>query len=68
MYGRSIPVPLLTKLITDTTYITNINLEQIFIGKTFKMENIYYDLDKYDIRPDAAQELNPEKLVQILKR
>ncbi|MBL0327244.1 MAG: PD40 domain-containing protein [Cytophagaceae bacterium] len=65
MYGRSIPVPLLTKPVTDTTYITNINLEQIFIGKTFRLENIYYDLDKYDIRPDAALEL--DKLVQILK-
>ncbi|MCA0363302.1 MAG: OmpA family protein [Bacteroidetes bacterium] len=65
MYGRSIPIPLLTKPVTDTTFLTDINLDQIFIGKTFRLENIYYDLDKYDIRPDAAKEL--DKLVQILK-
>lgn len=65
MYGRSIPQALLTKASTDTTFYTNINLDQIFVGKTFRLENIYYDLDKYDIRPDAAVEL--DKLVQILE-
>jgi peptidoglycan-associated lipoprotein len=65
MYGRSIPQELLKKSITDTTFYTNINLDQVFIGKTFKLDNIYYDLDKFDIRPDAALEL--DKLVQILK-
>jgi peptidoglycan-associated lipoprotein len=65
MYGRNIPQALLKKPITDTTYYTNINLEQVFIGKTFRLENIYYDLDKFDIRDDAAKEL--DKLVQILR-
>jgi outer membrane protein OmpA-like peptidoglycan-associated protein len=65
MYGRSVPQVLLKKPITDTTFKTELKLEQIFIGKTFRLENIYYDLDKYDIRPDAAIEL--DKLVQILK-
>jgi outer membrane protein OmpA-like peptidoglycan-associated protein len=65
MYGRSVPQALLKKPVTDTTFTTEITLEQIFIGKTFRLENIYYDLDKYDIRPDAALEL--DKLVQILK-
>ncbi|MCP9766946.1 flagellar motor protein MotB [Lacihabitans sp. LS3-19] len=65
MYGRSIPYPLLKKPVTDTTFKIEINLEQVFVGKTFRLENIYYDLDKYDIRSDAAVEL--DKLVQILK-
>ncbi len=64
MYGKSIPLPLLTKPVTDTTFYVHIPLEQIFVGKTFRLENIYYDLDKFDIRPDAALEL--DKLVQIL--
>jgi outer membrane protein OmpA-like peptidoglycan-associated protein/tetratricopeptide (TPR) repeat protein len=37
------------------------------VGKVrpIKLDNIYYDLDKWNIRPDAAIELN--KLVKILK-
>lgn len=64
MFGRTIPPILLTKPVTDTTFYTDITLERVFIGKSFVLENIYYDLDKYDIRPDAALEL--DKLVQIL--
>ncbi|WP_409014708.1 OmpA family protein [Emticicia sp. 21SJ11W-3] len=64
MYGRTIPQSLLTKAITDTTFFASLNLEEITLDKTFRVENIYYDLDKWDIRPDAALELN--KLVQIL--
>ncbi len=65
MYGRSIPASLLTKPLTDTTFLVNIDLDQLFIGKTFRLENIYYDLDKADIRADAAIEL--DKLVRILQ-
>lgn len=64
MNGRAIPQSLLTKAITDTTFYTTLNLEEIALEKTFRVENIYYDLDKWDIRPDAAIEL--DKLVQIL--
>ena len=35
------------------------------MDKSIILENIYYDLDKADIRADAAKEL--DKLVQILK-
>jgi len=35
------------------------------LNKPIIIENIYYDLDKYDIRPDAAVEL--DKLVRTLK-
>ena len=64
MSGRAIPQSLLKKPVTDTTFYTSLSLDQIFIGKTFRVDNIYYDLDKWDIRPDAALEL--DKLVQTL--
>jgi outer membrane protein OmpA-like peptidoglycan-associated protein len=35
-------------------------------NEVFKLENIYYDLDKYFIRPDAAAELN--KLIPVMKQ
>ncbi|WP_337042862.1 OmpA family protein [Emticicia sp. 17c] len=64
MFGRAIPQALLNKPVTDTTFYTSLTLDQIMIDKTFRVENIYYDLDKWDIRPDAAIEL--DKLVQLL--
>jgi outer membrane protein OmpA-like peptidoglycan-associated protein len=39
-------------------------MDKAFVGKTFKLENILYDFNKFDIRTDAALEL--DKLVQIL--
>lgn len=42
-----------------------IKLEKLSKGQTFVLKNIYYDLNKYFIRPDAAVEL--DKLVQIMK-
>ena len=36
------------------------------INENFVLHNIYYDLDKYNIRPDAALEL--DKLVTLMKR
>ncbi|MBK9798910.1 MAG: OmpA family protein [Bacteroidetes bacterium] len=40
-------------------------LEPIVIDKPIVIENIYYDLGKWDIRPEAAAEL--DKLVQFLR-
>lgn len=37
----------------------------IRIDKLYEMENIYYGLDKWEIQPEAAKEL--DKLVQLLK-
>jgi outer membrane protein OmpA-like peptidoglycan-associated protein len=36
-------------------------------GDIFKIDNIYYDLDKYAIRSDAAQELS-NKLLPVLQK
>lgn len=65
MSGKSIPPIFLTKIVTDTTFLVNIRLDKLELNKTFTLENIYYDLNKFNIRPDAAIEL--DKLVQILK-
>lgn len=40
-------------------------MNQIVIGKAIKIDNIFYDFDKFNIRPDAALEL--DKLVTVLK-
>ncbi|MFC7526999.1 OmpA family protein, partial [Parapedobacter sp. GCM10030251] len=41
-------------------------LEPIFeVGRTFELENIYYDFDKHNIRPDAAAVL--DELVRTLR-
>lgn len=42
-----------------------LELERIIVDKPIVLKNIYYDLDKWDIRPDAAIELN--NLVQIME-
>lgn len=42
----------------------DIALEKAEINKPYKVENIYFDLDKSNIRPDAAAEL--DKLARLL--
>lgn len=68
MEGRSIPPILLKKAITDTTFTMAITMDKPEIGKEitqlYQINTIYYDLDKSDIRPDAAIEL--DKIVQFL--
>lgn len=48
-----------------TTLYSVLELERVKKGIAIKIENIYYDLDKWYIRPDAAKEL--DKLVKVLK-
>jgi peptidoglycan-associated lipoprotein len=62
--GKTIPKEKLNKLETNKVFKTKIVLDQIVLDKAIVMENIYYDLDKADIRTDAALEL--DKLVTIL--
>lgn len=45
-------------------FTANFELDQIIIEKPIVLENIYYDLDKWFIREDAAKELN--RLVQVM--
>lgn len=62
--GRSIPQEELKQLVTNVTFDTLMYLEPIIVDKAIVLENIYYEFAKWDIRPDAAQEL--DKLVDIL--
>jgi outer membrane protein OmpA-like peptidoglycan-associated protein len=45
-------------------YSLTIELEKIAAGKQFVLDDLFYDLNKYNIRPDAAIVL--DKLVKIL--
>lgn len=63
--GKEINRDTLTELVTNVRYDTVLVLERIEKDKIFVLENIYYDLDRAEIRDDAATELN--KLVTILQ-
>ena len=65
MEGKEIAEEKLFKPITDTTFFANVGLDKIVLNKSIKVENIYYDLNKYEIRSDAAIEL--DKLVLVLE-
>lgn len=63
-YGKSIPLESLKELVTNITLDTIVVLDRLEKNKIFVLNNIYFDLDKSDIRPDAAAEL--DKLVDLL--
>ena len=44
----------LTQFQTDIVFELDVELDQIVIEKTIVINNIYYDLDKAEIRTDAA--------------
>ena len=48
------------------TFEIEIVLDQIFRNKEIVLENIYYDYDKWDIRPDAEPTLN--RLAEVLRQ
>lgn len=64
MIGKSIPQEELVKMVTNKTFETKLTLETLELEKIIVLENIFYDLDKWDIREDAALEL--DKLVNVL--
>ncbi|MGZ3862132.1 MAG: OmpA family protein [Bacteroidia bacterium] len=51
------------KIFSDTLRVT-LNMEAIVINKPIRLDNIYYDYNKWDIRPDAKPEL--DKLVKVM--
>ncbi len=67
--GKQIPEERLTKPVTDTTLYATVDMLKKEIGtelsKAFKIETIYYDFDKFNIRADASTEL--DKVVRILQ-
>jgi outer membrane protein OmpA-like peptidoglycan-associated protein len=62
--GKSVDKETLTEFITNVNFETKIVMEPIVLEKPIVLNNIYYDLDKADIRPDAAIVL--DSLVQIM--
>lgn len=46
-------------------YLKDFELEKIVLGKAIKIENIYFDLAKYNIRASAAKEL--DKIVKLMQ-
>ncbi len=48
----------------DIKEFMEVEMEEIKVGKTIEIPNIYYDLAKWDIRTDAAREL--DKVVQFM--
>ena len=54
-----------TKGLSERVLSKDLHLEPIELNREIKIENIYYDFDKSNIRNDAAIELN--KLVQVLE-
>ena len=65
MEGKYLDKATLTEFETDTTFYTSLTLDKIVLDKAIVLDNIYYDFDRAEIRPDAAREL--DKLVSILK-
>jgi outer membrane protein OmpA-like peptidoglycan-associated protein/tetratricopeptide (TPR) repeat protein len=61
---QSATVTIDTTSLADTTRVTLI-FDKSKANVAIALENIYYDLDKWNIRPDAALEL--DKLVRILQ-
>ena len=62
--GKSVDRSTLKDFITNVEFETEVPMERIVIEKSIVLNNIYYDLDKWAIRPDAAKVL--DSLVLIL--
>lgn len=62
--GKSIDKSTLTEFVTDVRFETKILMDPIVLEKAIVLDNIYYDLDKANIRSDAAIVL--DSLVQIM--
>jgi peptidoglycan-associated lipoprotein len=62
--GKTVDKTKLTEFITNVTFETKIKMDRIVLEKAIVLDNIYYDLDKAEIRTDAAMVL--DSLVQIM--
>lgn len=63
--GKTPDPATLIQEVTNISLDTTIILDQLILEKAIVLDNIYYDLNKADIRSDASPEL--DKLVKILK-
>lgn len=63
--GKTVDRSELKDFVTNITFDTKIMMDRIVLEKSIVLNNIYYDLDKAEIRPDAAVVL--DSLVQIME-
>lgn len=63
--GQGVAPEDLVERFTEKTFNEDLTLDPIVLDATIVLENIYYDLDKFDIRQDAALEL--DKVVALLQ-
>ncbi|MEP2024378.1 MAG: OmpA family protein [Reichenbachiella sp.] len=63
--GKSADKATLEKMVTNIEFEVDLPLDKIVVDKPIVLNNIYYDLDKADIKPEAASEL--DKLVVLMK-
>lgn len=72
--GKSIEKAKLEKMVTNVEFTMDLPLDMIVIEKPIVMENIYYDLNKAEIRMDAEVELdnlvtlmndNPDIIIEL---
>jgi outer membrane protein OmpA-like peptidoglycan-associated protein len=61
--GETVDKSTLTEFITNVNFETDILMDRIVIEKAIALKNIYYDLDKADIRTDAALVLDSLVLI-----
>ncbi len=65
-YTNTIKLSTVGKKTSESMHVRlRIEMEKIVINKPIVLENIYYDLDRWEIRPDATNGLN--QLVTIMK-
>jgi peptidoglycan-associated lipoprotein len=65
-YTNTEKVSTIDKKVSENMHVKlKLEMEKIVINKPIVLENIYYDLDKWEIRPDAATGL--DRLVTIMK-
>jgi peptidoglycan-associated lipoprotein len=62
--GKSVPLTSFKELINNVTLDTVLVLDRLAKDVVFRLNNIYFELDKSEIRSDAAREL--DKLVELL--
>jgi outer membrane protein OmpA-like peptidoglycan-associated protein len=62
--GKSIPLTSVKELVTNITLDTLMVLDRKNTITAFRLQNVYFELDKWDIKPEAAVEL--DKLVELL--
>lgn len=61
--GKTVDKSTLKEFITNVNFETKIMMDRIVIEKAIVLNNIYYDLDKADIRTDAAKVLDSLVLI-----